>query len=150
MIGEVSLDVSRQIASGFSFAGKWLSPTAHCASPPGKLRTFVKFEFSSGGFHTTVSPLPVLIATDLMATASIANAARFMPQAYISRILPANRPTCQPPCERLLSSSRMAKRRNRLKSFVRLCSREWCFCDRYTPFSHRSTAISSLSIKTRC
>ena len=63
VIGEVSLDVSWHIASGFSFAGKRLSPTAHCASPPGKLRTLVKFEFSSGGFHTTVSQQPVLIAT---------------------------------------------------------------------------------------
>ena len=150
MIGEVSLDVSWHIASRFTFAGKRLSPTAHCASPPGKLRTLVKFEFSSGGFHTTVSHQPVLIATYLMTTASIANAAHFIPQAYLSRILPANPPTCHPPCERLLSSSRMAKRRNRLKSFVRLCSREWCVCDRYTPFSHRSTAISSRSFKTRC
>jgi hypothetical protein len=84
VIGEVSLDVSWHITSGFSFAGKRLSPTAHCASPPGKVQTFVKFEFSSGGFHTPVSHQSVLIATYLMTTASIANAARFMPQAYLS------------------------------------------------------------------
>ena len=66
MIREVSLYVAWQIASGFSFAGKGLSPTAHCASPPRKLRTFVKFELSCGRLHTTVSHQPVLIATYLM------------------------------------------------------------------------------------
>ncbi len=66
MIREVSLYVAWQIASGFSFAGKGLSPTARCASPPGKLRAFVKFELSCRRLHTTVSHQPVLIATYLM------------------------------------------------------------------------------------
>jgi hypothetical protein len=66
VIGEVSLNVAWQIASGFRFAGKGLSPTAHCASPPGKLRAFVKSEFSCGGFHTTVSHQSVHIAIYLM------------------------------------------------------------------------------------
>ena len=66
MIGEGSLNVVWQIASGFHFAGKGLSPTAHCASPPGKLRAFVKFEFSCGELHTTVSHQPVLTAIYLI------------------------------------------------------------------------------------
>lgn len=66
VIREVSLYVAWQIASGFSFAGKGLSPSARCASPPGKLRGFVKFELSCGWLHTTVSHQPVLIATHLM------------------------------------------------------------------------------------
>jgi len=68
VIREVSLYIAWQIAGGFSFAGKGLSPSAHCASPTGKLCTFVKFELSWRGYHSTVSHQPVLIASYLMLT----------------------------------------------------------------------------------